>query len=96
MNLRWTAGCSPIAEANALFMRRASWDQLGGMDEGFDALRGGLVNLDTYSRAMELADAQLKVLLLGEATFHQLHGGIATNVSPEEIEVSFEELGSAV
>jgi hypothetical protein len=72
----------PIAEANALFMPRKSWDQLGGMDERFDASGGGLVNLDMYSRAMELPDAQL-VLLLGEGTFHQMHGGIATNVSPE-------------
>jgi hypothetical protein len=79
----------PIAEANALFMTRNSWDQLGGMDERFDAPGGGLVNLDMYSRAMELPDAQL-VLLLGEGTFHQLHGGIATNVSPEEIDVSFQ------
>ena len=78
----------PIAEANALFMRSSLWDKLGGMDEGFDAPGGGLVNLDMYSRAMELPDAQL-VLLLGEGTFHQLHGGVATNASPEEIEVSF-------
>ncbi|MGH8474252.1 MAG: glycosyltransferase, partial [Methylococcales bacterium] len=74
----------PIAETNALFMRRELWDQLEGMDEGFDAPGGGLVNLDTYSRAIELPDAQL-VLLLGEGTFHQLHGGIATNASPDEI-----------
>lgn len=78
----------PIAEANALFMRRSLWDALGGMDERFDAPGGGLVNLDMYSRAMELPGAQL-VLLLGEGTFHQLHGGVATNAPPEEIEVSF-------
>lgn len=78
----------PIAEANALFMRRELWDQLGGMDERFDAPGGGLVNLDIYSRAMQLPQAQL-VLLLGEGTFHQLHGGIATNASAEESEASF-------
>jgi hypothetical protein len=78
----------PIAEANALFMRRNSWDRLGGMDERFDLPGGGLVNLDTYSRALDLPDAQ-RVLLLGEGTFHQLHGGIATNVSVEEIKESF-------
>jgi hypothetical protein len=78
----------PLAEANALFMRRNSWNELGGMDERFDAPGGGLLNLDTYSRAMELSEAQL-VLLLGEGTFHQLHGGIATNVSPEQISDSF-------
>jgi glycosyltransferase involved in cell wall biosynthesis len=78
----------PIAESNALFMRRESWDDLGGMDERFDAPGGGLVNLDTYMRALDLPDARL-VLLLGEGTFHQLHGGIATNVSIDRITESF-------
>jgi glycosyltransferase involved in cell wall biosynthesis/tetratricopeptide (TPR) repeat protein len=73
----------PLAEANALFMRRRAWDTLGGVDERFDAPGGGFVNADTYARAMELPDAEL-VLLLGEGTFHQLHGGIATNVSPQQ------------
>jgi len=72
----------PIAESNALFMRRALWEALGGMDERFDAPGGGFVNLDTFSRALELPNARL-VLLSGEGTFHQLHGGIATN-APEE------------
>jgi tetratricopeptide (TPR) repeat protein len=72
----------PIAEANVLFMRRELWDLLGGLDERFDAPGGGLVNLDVFDRALALPDAQL-VILLGEGTFHQLHGGIATN-SPAE------------
>ena len=67
-----------IAESNALFLRRELWELLGGVDERFDAPGGGLVNLDTYRRAGELPDAEL-VILLGEGTFHQLHGGIATN-----------------
>jgi tetratricopeptide (TPR) repeat protein len=72
----------PIAESNALFLKRECWDALQGMDERFDAPGGGLVNLDTFDRALALPDAQL-VILLGEGTFHQLHGGIATNGSPE-------------
>jgi glycosyltransferase involved in cell wall biosynthesis len=68
----------PIAESNALFLRREFWDMLGGLDERFDAPGGGLLNLDTYNRAIEWPDAQL-VVLLGEATFHQLHGGTNTN-----------------
>jgi tetratricopeptide (TPR) repeat protein len=78
----------PIAESNALFMRRESWELLGGMDERFDAPGGGLVNLDTYIRALDLPNAQ-PVLLLGEGTFHQLHGGIATNVSVDHMKESF-------
>jgi tetratricopeptide (TPR) repeat protein len=73
----------PIAESNALFMRRTLWEALGGMDERFDAPGGGLVNLDIFRRAMELTGTQL-VLLLGEATFHQIHGGTATNLPPEQ------------
>jgi Glycosyl transferase family 2/Methyltransferase domain len=80
----------PIAESNALFMRRELWDALGGMDERFDAPGGGLVNLDTFIRAVELPDAQL-VMLLGEGTFHQIHGGVATNLAPEQFPESFKK-----
>jgi len=69
----------PIAESNALFLRREFWDLLGGLDERFDAAGGGLLNLDTFNRALEWPDAEL-VILLGEATFHQLHGGTNTNI----------------
>ena len=69
----------PIAETNALFLRREFWEALGGLDERFDSPGGGLLNLDTYNRAIEWPDAQL-VVLLGEATFHQLHGGTNTNI----------------
>jgi glycosyltransferase involved in cell wall biosynthesis len=69
----------PIAETNALFLRREFWEALGGLDERFDSPGGGLLNLDAYNRAIEWPDAQL-VVLLGEATFHQLHGGTNTNI----------------
>lgn len=72
----------PLAESNALFLKRRDWKALGGMDARFDQPGGGFANLDTYCRALELPGAQ-PVVLLGEATFHQLHGGIATN-SPVE------------
>jgi len=72
----------PITESNALFMRRASWELLGGVDERFRVPGGGLMNLDTFRRALDRPDAEL-VILLGEATFHQLHDGVNTNASPE-------------
>lgn len=68
----------PIAESNALFLRRELWEMLEGFDERFDLPGGGFVNLDTYRRALELPNAEL-VVLLGEGSFHQIHGGIATN-----------------
>src|SRR3984957_17965365 len=71
---------SQIEESNALFLSRESWNRIGGVEERFDAPGGGYLNLDTLGRAIELPDSEL-VVLLGEATFHQLHGGIATNQS---------------
>jgi hypothetical protein len=72
----------PIGESNALFMRREMWHLLGGMDERFDYPGGGLANIDLYRRAGELPGAEL-VILLGEGTFHQIHGGTATNAAVE-------------
>jgi hypothetical protein len=74
---------APIGETNALFMRRELWDMLGGMEERFDTPGGGMVNLDMYRRACDLPGAEL-VILLGEGTFHQFHGGAATNAPVEK------------
>ena len=68
----------PMGESSSLFLRRGVWDELGGLDERFDLPGGGLVNHDLYLRACSLPDIQL-VVLLGEGTFHQLHGGAATS-----------------
>lgn len=68
----------PQGESSALFMEAALWSRLGGLDEGFELPGGGLVNHDLYRRALEEADTQL-VRLLGEGTFHQIHGGAATS-----------------
>jgi tetratricopeptide (TPR) repeat protein len=71
---------APIAESNALFLHRQIWQDLGGADERFELPGGGLLNLDMFKRALELPRAEL-VILLGEGTFHQFHGGIATNAN---------------
>jgi len=67
-----------IAESNCIALPRKSAIKLRGFDEGFVTLGGGYVNLDFYKRAQELEDHQL-IYLLGEGTFHQVHGGVATN-----------------
>ncbi len=61
-------------------MRKALWDELGGFDESFQTPGGGYVNLDTLSRAVALPSITV-ITLLGEATFHQVYGGIATNAT---------------
>lgn len=71
----------PINESNCLAVTRSAWEELGGLDERFTSPGGGLVNLDFYRRACDRASDL--VMLLGEGTFHQVHGGVATNVPPE-------------
>jgi glycosyltransferase involved in cell wall biosynthesis len=78
-NAGWFA---PLAESNLIFVQRALFDRVGGMDERFAIRGGGIVNLDFYNRVCEVPDTQL-FCLLGEATFHQLHGGVMTN-RPED------------
>ena len=65
-------------ESSALFLPRPLWDELGGLDERFDEPGGGFVALDLYARALALPGCE-PMLLLGEATIHQPHGGAATD-----------------
>ena len=73
-----------ISESNSLFMSRVLWSEINGYSEEFQAQGGGFVNLDTLTRATTLEETQ-PFLLIGEATFHQLHGGVATNVPKENV-----------
>lgn len=68
------------AESNAIFLTRQNWRDLGGYDVRFNSPGGGLVNLDTWARACADPDGEI-ILLLGEATFHQVHGGVSTNAA---------------
>jgi hypothetical protein len=68
----------PMGESSSLFLHRTAWSELGGLDEHFALPGGGLVNHDLYRRACALPDAQL-VVLVGEGTFHQIHGGATTS-----------------
>ncbi|WP_096788009.1 CmcI family methyltransferase [Rhodobacter sp. CZR27] len=69
-------GC--ISETNGLFLDRKLWDRLGGLDERFHSPGGGYVNLDLWQRAVALSGDE-PWIVLGEGTFHQVHGGAATN-----------------
>jgi hypothetical protein len=74
----WGRGLfGPAGESSSLFCPRAIWDELGGLDERFTLPGGGLVNHDLYRRACGLDGVEL-IVLLGEGTFHQFHGGAAT------------------
>jgi cephalosporin hydroxylase/glycosyltransferase involved in cell wall biosynthesis len=69
-------GC--IGETNGLFMDRALWSALGGLNEGFEDAGGGFVNVELWERAVALSGNH-PWMMLGEGTFHQVHGGAATN-----------------
>ncbi len=83
----------PMGESNSLFMRRESWAELGGLDEAFALPGGGLANHDLFQRACALEEARL-IVLLGEGTFHQLHGGASTSrrFSWDEMLADFEAI----
>ena len=50
------------------------------MDESFSMPGGGFVNLDFFER-MVLTPGVTLVTMLGEGSFHQVHGGTTTNVT---------------
>lgn len=81
---------SHIAESNALFMHRPLWHELGGYDEAFTTAGGGYVNPDTWRRACELPDV-LPIVLNGEATFHQVHGGVTSSGSVDTVDLLHDE-----
>ena len=74
---------SVINESNFCSLRKSTFLENGGFDERFNEPGGGLVNLDFYKRISESHDVQT-IHLLGEGTFHQFHGGVATNVPMED------------
>jgi glycosyltransferase involved in cell wall biosynthesis len=71
-----------LFESGCFGLRKADFLALGGFDERFRSPGGGLVNLDIFRRALETPRLQY-VMLLGEGTFHQFHGGVTTNVPRE-------------
>ena len=67
-----------IWESNCVFVPRSLLEQLGGVDESFSMPGGGFANLDYYERMAATPDVRLATIL-GEGSFHQLHGGTTTN-----------------
>jgi cephalosporin hydroxylase len=67
-------------ESNCLFAPRKLLEQVGGFDEGFAMAGGGYTNLELYERLAASPEVQV-VMIIGEGSFHQLHGGTTTNLS---------------
>jgi glycosyltransferase involved in cell wall biosynthesis len=70
---------NPISESNCFCGPKLKLLQLDGFDEDFKSPGGGIVNHDILNRILEDESIQ-PVMLFGEGTFHQFHGGVATNV----------------
>ena len=68
-------------ESNCVFVPRSLLDQVGAMDHSFNAPGGGFANLDFFER-MTTSPRITLVTILGEGSFHQVHGGTTTN-APE-------------
>lgn len=81
----------PVAESNCVFMRRATFETVGGYDERFRSRGGGLVNYDLHARLCELPSVA-PVMILGEGTFHQFHNGAATGIPASQHTALWETL----
>ena len=84
----------PNSESNCISVPRKLWHDLGGYDAQFDLRGGGLINLDFYRRACEYPGIQ-HVIIPGEGTFHQFHGGVTTGGEKREVRGAYIEASKA-
>lgn len=72
-----------VNESNCFTINRDKILEKGGFDEAFISIGGGLTNLDIFNQLVE--DENTKpVALVGEASFHQYHGGVSTNIERKD------------
>jgi len=76
---------NPIGESNCLSVPKQLYESIGRCDPRFDMAGGGCVNLDLYKQFCELPGTSL-FMLLGEGTFHQLHGGVSTSCEDDKLQ----------
>ena len=67
-----------VWESNCMFVTRAQLEQVGGFEERFSMAGGGYANLELYERLGSSPDITV-CTILGEGSFHQVHGGTTTN-----------------
>ncbi len=80
----------PNSESNCISVPRKLWQVLGGFDAQFDLRGGGLINLDFYRRACKSPGVQ-HVIIPGEGTFHQFHGGVTTGGEANDVRDAYIE-----
>ncbi len=67
-----------VLESNCLFVPRSLLEQVGGFDDSFSMPGGGYANLDLWER-LGASPGVTMATILGEGSFHQIHGGTTTN-----------------
>ena len=72
----------PFMESNCLFAARSHFERIGGIDNRFQHDGGGAINLHLFRALGMLEDSRL-VVLPGEGSFHQYHGGVTTRARPD-------------
>jgi cephalosporin hydroxylase len=72
-----------VWESNCMFVSRAQLEQVGGFDGRFSMPGGGYANLELYERLGSSPDITV-CSIIGEGSFHQVHGGTTTNQAEAE------------
>ena len=67
-----------VWESNCMFVAASLLEQVGGFDESFSMAGGGYANLELYERLGSSPDVTVATII-GEGSFHQIHGGTTTN-----------------
>jgi len=70
---------SLLAESNCFVVKTSHLREIS-FHQGFISKGGGLINLSVFKDLIEIKKLQVYALI-GEATFHQFHGGAASNIS---------------
>jgi len=73
---------SHLAESNCFLVKTGHMRDIS-FHQGFISKGGGLINLSVFKDLIEIKKLQVYALI-GEATFHQFHGGAASNISMAE------------
>jgi len=73
---------SPPMESNCFFGAYSDFERIGFADERFNLRGGGALNLHMF-RSLGLLPRIPYFVLIGEGSFHQLHGGVTTYNSEE-------------
>ncbi|MET0902434.1 MAG: CmcI family methyltransferase, partial [Acidimicrobiales bacterium] len=67
-----------VWESNCMFVPRSLLQQVGCFDESFAIAGGGYANLELYER-LGTSPGVTVCTIIGEGSFHQVHGGTTTN-----------------